>query len=77
VTAKSSALGNNTIWFSTGGRKITQSFDTSTGQIGPIIPTSDHPGDLAFDGRRLWMVLSSSPLGIGEFVGLQYILPKD
>ncbi len=59
-----------------------QPFDTITGQLGTPIPISGYPGDLAFDGKRLWIAFyDNSDNGTSSderhFVGLQYLVPQE
>jgi hypothetical protein len=59
-----------------------QPFDTVTGQLGAPIPIYGYPGDLAFDGKRLWIALydnsdNSASSDGRHFVGLQYLVPQE
>jgi hypothetical protein len=70
-------LCGNKIWI--GGTDWTvQSIDAATGQSGLAIPVQGYPGDLAFDGQRLWVALYEEVFNAGRhFVGLQYLVPKE
>ncbi len=71
-----SILGGKHLWLSNRDWTV-QSFNRMTGQLGPAVPVYGYPGELEFDGQRLWIVLHSDPYAGGTVVGLQYLVPND
>ena len=68
-------LASGRLWVTSPVFWTLQSFDAVTGQPDPPIPLLGVPGTLAFDGKRLWIMLFEP--GSGKFQGLQYIVPNE
>ncbi len=77
----SSAFDGKRIWLGNEDWTV-QPLDITTGQLGTAIPVYGYPGDLQFDGQRLWVALYDEPrvgdsYGGRQFLGLQYLVPKE